>query len=157
MRKAFAGENLGLTPDLVAYIGRQSQLGRTSPEILTAEDSRIASAVTDAVVDHVYDGARDGDYSNMPVIPGLEEEGYQHDQLLDEYRNRAFPGEWEEQEEPELLARGMSFDLSYPKIPGKNLEGVPNANDPLMREKLRQRLLKNPHGGQELPGFLRGV
>lgn len=55
----------------------------------------------------------------------------------------------------ELLAGGKSFDLSYPKIPGRDLEGIPNANDPVMREKLRQRLLKNPDGGQELPGFLR--
>jgi hypothetical protein len=48
-----------------------------------------------------------------------------------------------------------SFDLSYPKIPGRNVEGVPNANDPVMREKLRQRLLRNPEGGQDLPGFLK--
>lgn len=55
----------------------------------------------------------------------------------------------------ELLAGGPSFDLSYPKIPGRDLEGVPNANDPVMREKLRQRLLKNPNATQELPGFLK--
>lgn len=55
----------------------------------------------------------------------------------------------------ELLAGGPSFDLSYPKVPGRDLEGVPNANDPVMREKLRHRLLKNPDGGQELPGFLK--
>ena len=54
-----------------------------------------------------------------------------------------------------LVAGSPSFDLSYPKIPGRDLEGVPNANDPVMREKLRQRLLKNPEGGQELPGFLK--
>ena len=48
-----------------------------------------------------------------------------------------------------------SFDLSYPKIPGRSVEGVPNANDPVMREKLRQRLLRNPEGGQDLPGFLK--
>jgi hypothetical protein len=56
-----------------------------------------------------------------------------------------------------LVAGSPSFDLSYPKIPGKDLEGVPNANDPVMREKLRQRLLKNPAGGQELPGFLKSA
>jgi hypothetical protein len=55
----------------------------------------------------------------------------------------------------ELIAASPSFDLSYPKIPGRDLEGIPNANDPVMREKLRQRLLRNPEGGQELPGFLR--
>ena len=56
--------------------------------------------------------------------------------------------------EPEI-AGSLSFDLNYPKIPGRDLQGVPNANDPVMREKLRRRLLKNPEGGQELPGFLR--
>jgi hypothetical protein len=54
-------------------------------------------------------------------------------------------------------ASAPSFDLSYPKIPGRNVEGIPNANDPVMREKLRQRLLRNPEGGQELPGFLKRV
>lgn len=54
----------------------------------------------------------------------------------------------------ELLAGSPSFDLSYPKIPGKNLEGVPNANDPVMRRKLQNRLLKNPGGAEMLPGFL---
>ena len=54
-----------------------------------------------------------------------------------------------------LLSRNPSFDLSYPKIPGRDVEGIPNANDPVMREKLRQRMLRNPNGGQELPGFLK--
>ena len=54
-----------------------------------------------------------------------------------------------------LVAGSPSFDLNYPKIPGRNLEGIPNANDPIMREKLRQRLLKNPAGGEGLPGFLK--
>lgn len=54
-----------------------------------------------------------------------------------------------------LISGSPSFDLTYPKIPGRNVEGIPNANDPVMREKLRQRLLKNPEGGQELPGFLK--
>lgn len=54
----------------------------------------------------------------------------------------------------DLIAGGKSFDLSYPKIPGRSLEGIPNANDPVMREKLRQRLLRNPQGDEQLPGFL---
>jgi hypothetical protein len=54
-------------------------------------------------------------------------------------------------------AAAKSFDLSYPKIPGRSVEGIPNANDPVMREKLRQRLLRNPEGGQDLPGFLKRV
>lgn len=53
-----------------------------------------------------------------------------------------------------LLAGSPSFDLSYPRISGKNLEGVPNANDPVMKQKLRNRLLKNPAGTEMLPGFL---
>lgn len=87
-------------------MGREAQLGRTDPRILTEEDARIAEGLLQAL------GS-------------------------------------------ESLARGASFDLSYPKVPGRDLEGIPNANDPVMREKLRQRLLKNPDGGQELPGFLR--
>lgn len=58
---------------------------------------------------------------------------------------------------PTLLAGSPSFDLSYPKIPGRNLEGIPNANDPVMREKLRQRLLRNPDSKEDLPGFLKSV
>lgn len=61
------------------------------------------------------------------------------------------------QQNPDI-AGSPSFDLSYPNIPGRNVEGIPNANDPVMREKLRRRLLKNPEGGQQLPEFLiRGV
>ena len=56
-----------------------------------------------------------------------------------------------------LVAGSPSFDLSYPKIPGRNLEGIPNANDPVMREKLRQRLLRNPDSKEDLPGFLKPV
>lgn len=55
----------------------------------------------------------------------------------------------------ESISATPSFDLGYPKIPGRNLEGVPNANDPIMREKLRQRLLRNPKGGEDLPGFVK--
>lgn len=54
----------------------------------------------------------------------------------------------------EQLARNPSFDLSHPKIPGRDLEGIPNANDPLIREKLRQRMLRNPAGDEALPSFL---
>jgi hypothetical protein len=55
----------------------------------------------------------------------------------------------------ELVAASPSFDLGYPKIPGRDLEGVPNANDPVMRQKLRERLLRNPGGAEDLPGFLK--
>ncbi len=56
-----------------------------------------------------------------------------------------------------LIAGSPSFDLGYPKIPGRDVEGINNANDPIMREKLRQRLLKNPNGAEQLPPFLKGV
>jgi len=52
------------------------------------------------------------------------------------------------------IAGGPSFDLRYPKVPGRDFEGIPNADQPVMRERLRQRLLRNPSGTEELPGFL---
>ena len=53
------------------------------------------------------------------------------------------------------IASGFNNNLSYPYIPGRDVQGVPNANDPIMREKLRQRLLKNPGEGPGLPGFVK--
>ena len=45
--------------------------------------------------------------------------------------------------------------MSYPRgRMGDNFEGIPNANDPVMREKLRNRRLRNPAGKEDLPGFL---
>ena len=46
------------------------------------------------------------------------------------------------------LAGTPSFDVNVPYIPGKNLEGVPNADT--MRERIKRKYLKNP-GGQILP------
>ena len=58
----------------------------------------------------------------------------------------------------QLLAGSPSFDLNYGRgRDGTSLEGIPNANDPVMRQKLRNRLLKNPAGTESLPGFLRKV
>lgn len=57
----------------------------------------------------------------------------------------------------EQLAASPSFNVRLPKIPGRDLEGVPNADEPLMREKLRQRLLRNPSGQEDLSGFLKGA
>jgi hypothetical protein len=91
-----------------------------------------------------YPGQGTSTYQTLPYYP--EQDTTTLDPLLGDWR--ADPGE-------ESLARGASFDLGYPKIPGKDVEGIPNANDPVMREKLRRRLLRNPDGGQELPGFLR--
>ena len=66
----------------------------------------------------------------------------------------ADPGDGTLNTTPMMMAGSPSFDLSYPRISGKNLEGVPNANDPVMRKKLRDRLLRNPAGTETLPGFL---
>ena len=52
----------------------------------------------------------------------------------------------------EAIAGGFNHDLSYPKIPGRDVQGIPNAD--VMREKLRQRLLKNPNGEETLPPFI---
>lgn len=53
----------------------------------------------------------------------------------------------------EVAGFQMPSDLSYPHIPGRSVQGVPNANDPVMKRKLKDRLLKNQLI-QELPGFL---
>ena len=52
----------------------------------------------------------------------------------------------------DAIAGGFNHDLSYPKIPGRDVQGIPNAD--VMREKLRQRLLKNPNGEETLPPFI---
>lgn len=49
---------------------------------------------------------------------------------------------------------GASFNLNTPYVPGKDFTGVPNADNPAMKEKLRNRLLKNPSGSEQLPSFL---
>jgi hypothetical protein len=50
---------------------------------------------------------------------------------------------------------GASFDVRVPYVPGRSLEGVPNADTPEMRDKIRKRLLLNPGGKEDLPGFLK--
>jgi hypothetical protein len=50
VRNGFAGEALNLTPDLVIYMGREAQNGRTDPRVLTEEDARIADGITSALV-----------------------------------------------------------------------------------------------------------
>ena len=49
---------------------------------------------------------------------------------------------------------GASFNLNTPYVPGKDFTGVPNADNPAMKEKLRNRLLKNPSGSEQIPSFL---
>jgi hypothetical protein len=62
-------------------------------------------------------------------------------------------GDWSAAPAQGPLARDPSFNLKHPKIPGRDFDGVPNAE--AMHDQLRRRLLRNPDGGQELPGFLR--
>ena len=52
------------------------------------------------------------------------------------------------------LAGSPSMDANIPYIPGRSLEGVPNARE--MKDVLKRKYLKNP-GGQELPGFVKGA
>jgi hypothetical protein len=94
----------------------------------------------------------------LPYYPGQDTSTYQTLPYYPEQDTSTLEplsGDWTAPSSDGLLARNQSFDLGYPKIPGKDVEGIPNANDPVMREKLRRRLLRNPDGGQELPGFLR--
>jgi hypothetical protein len=49
VRNGFAGEALNLTPDLVIYMGREAQNGRTDPRVLTEEDARIADGLMQAL------------------------------------------------------------------------------------------------------------
>ena len=93
----------------------------------------------------------------LPYYPGQDTSTYQTLPYYPEQDTSTLEplsGDWTAAPVEGLLARNPSFDLSYPKIPGRDVEGIPNANDPVMREKLRRRL-PNPDGGQELPGFLR--
>lgn len=62
--------------------------------------------------------------------------------------------------EQTLISSTPSFDLRFPKMPGigsetQSTEGIPNATPELLR-RFVERKMKNP-GGQELPGFLKGV
>ena len=50
------------------------------------------------------------------------------------------------------VAGGFNHDLSYPKIPGRDVQGIPNAD--VMKKQLRDRLLKNPNGEETLPPFI---
>ena len=55
----------------------------------------------------------------------------------------------------QMVAGSPSFDLRFPKMPGnQDVEGIPNASPEMLR-KFVERKLKNPSGGQELPGFLK--
>ena len=61
--------------------------------------------------DTINMGPAEGDYSNMPVIPDAQEEIYQRDLLMDEFRNRAFPRPYQEYTSP-----GQYFAQNTPLI-----------------------------------------
>lgn len=87
-----------------------------------------------------------------PYYPGQD---IRRDQYIRQYPRSGIAGVMGN---PELVAGSPSFDLSYPRGPGgSSYEGIPNANDPLMKKKLRGRVLTNPEGKEMLPGFLGGV
>ena len=126
-----AGDGLGLGSDVVLYMGRAAQ---GMPQD-AGMDQQIADGFGRALLKTLeYVPERDGPATPEilgPYNPDTDESGV------------------------ELLAGfDMPADMSYPHIPGRRLEGVPNANDPVMREKLRNRRLRNPAGGEDLPGFL---
>lgn len=55
----------------------------------------------------------------------------------------------------QIVAGSPSFDLRFPRLPGnQDIEGIPNASPEMLR-RFVERKLKNPGGGQELPGFLK--
>ena len=96
------------------------------------------------------------------------QEKYDRQQFLNEYvaRNMEAAGEADELVDlgsmspdeiakiirESMVAGNPSFDVGVPYIPGKSLEGVPNAEN--MKEILKRKYLKNP-GGQTLPNLRR--
>ena len=57
-----------------------------------------------------------------------------------------------------IAGSNNNWDLNMPYIPGdegQSYKGIPNAS-PEMLKRLQQRKLKNT-GGQQLPGFVKGV
>ena len=135
-----AGEGIGLEPDVVIYMGKASQ-GMPQNE---AMDQRIAEGFMKAIGQVFgqpemrtleYVPERDGPATPEPIGP--------------------YNPDTDKSEVIQLLAGSPSFDMSYPRgRMGDNFEGIPNANDPVMREKLRNRRLRNPAGSEDIPGFL---
>lgn len=105
----------------------------------------------------------------LPKVPGTQKpQGYFREELEGE-KSYAQSGtdipsfqigqEYEQKEGgpvfEQMIAGSPSFDLRFPKMPGnQDIEGIPNASPELLR-KFVERKLKNPDGGQELPGFLK--
>jgi|688.fasta_scaffold01621_10 hypothetical protein len=59
----------------------------------------------------------------------------------------------------DAIAGGPSFKVDTPYVPGRSLEGIPNANNPAMRDKIYRRFLAIPPGSPNQPQLpsIRGV
>ena len=85
---------------------REIFLRRTGPQLPMAGIDNIGNVgglLTQSYPmygDTINMGPAEGDYSNMPVIPDVQEEIYQRDLLMDEFRNRAFPRPYQEYTNP---------------------------------------------------------
>ena len=140
-----AGEGIGLEPDVVIYMGKAAQ-GMPQDEGM---DRRIAEGMMNAIGKAVFRAGLDGgDPRTLEYVP--ERDGPATPEPIGPYNP-----DTDNSEIIQLLAGSPSFDMSYPRgRMGDNFEGIPNANDPVMREKLRNRRLRNPAGKEDLPGFL---
>lgn len=134
-----AGKGLDLEPDVVIYMAKAAQ-GMPQDQGM---DVRIAEGMLQAIGRAVepklrtmeYREERDGPATIEPIGPYNPDTDDSGVELLAGFQ--------------------MPADISYPRgRRGDNFEGIPNANDPVMREKLRNRRLRNPAGEQDLPGFL---
>ena len=132
-----AGKGLDLEPDVVIYMGKAAQ-GMPQDQGM---DVRIAEGMLKAMSRAIEPQLR-----TMEFVPGRD---------TAEARTMEFVPGRDDASVELLTSYDMPADISYPRgRRGDNFEGIPNANDPVMREKLRNRRLRNPVGGQELPGFL---
>ena len=172
-----AGDGLGLDSDVVLYMGRAAQ---GMPQD-AGMDQRIADGFGRAFLKTLeYVPERDGPATPEilgPYNPDTDEsevvplgggknfaDGSSYLREILRFGEGGEPGDLFRKEEKKrdemnrateyVAGFEMPADMSYPHIPGRRLEGVPNANDPVMREKLRNRRLRNPAGGEDLPGFL---
>ena len=148
-----AGQGIGLEPDVVIYMGKAAQ-GMPQDESM---DKRIAEGFMKAIGQLFR-----SDNSTMNYVPDRDRAENRTMEYIESRDGPATPEklgpynpDTDKSEFIQLLAGSPSFDLTYPRgRRGDNFEGIPNANDPVMREKLRNRRLRNPAGKEDLPGFL---
>lgn len=73
---------------------REIFLRRTGPQLPMAGLGNVGGLMAQAYPmagDTINMGPAEGDYSNMPVIPDEEEQKFQRQMMLEDFRNRAFP------------------------------------------------------------------